>query len=54
MPSKIAKAMVPMKKVKVQKERRPRFWPASAVTLRRKQGGEAAARCGGGGENLSF
>ncbi len=33
--------------MKVHKERRPRFWPAPAVRLRRKQGSEDAARCGG-------
>jgi hypothetical protein len=37
MPSRIARPIVPMKNVNVQKERRPRFWPDAGVKLRHDQ-----------------
>jgi hypothetical protein len=36
MPSRIARPIVPMKNVNVQNERRPRFWPDTGVTLRKR------------------
>ena len=40
MPSSIARPIVPMKNVNVQKERRPKFWPDTGVTLRERPSGK--------------
>ena len=53
MPSNIARLMVPIKNVKVHKDKRPRFWPGADVKWR-----EGALwrgwRAGEEAENLCF